>query len=115
MPPFRLEPHDIGTLVGSLRGDPIAVDGSAGLILRLYNQDIPPVFAHGSNFQSAFPELKQVVVLGDLEGQADIAIGLGQLQARSWASSAHRPDSSSTSRPEDVSRALKGCRKSRAE
>jgi hypothetical protein len=80
MPPFRLEPHDIGTFGGSFRGNPIAVDGNAGLILRLYNQDIPPVFAHGTNLRSNFPELKQVVVLGDFEGQADIAIGLGQLQ-----------------------------------
>jgi hypothetical protein len=79
MPPFRLEPHDIGTFVGSFRGDPIAVDGNAGLILRLYNQDIPPVFAHGSSLRSGSPELKQVVVLGDFEGQADIGIGLGQL------------------------------------
>jgi hypothetical protein len=80
MPPFRLEPHDIGTFVGSFRGDPIAVNGSAGLMLRLYNQDIPPVFAHGTNFRSGFPVLKQVVVLGDFEGQADVGIGLGQLQ-----------------------------------
>jgi len=80
MPPFRLEPHDIGAFVGSFSGDPIAVDGNAGLILRLYNQDIPPVFAHGTNLRSDFPELKQVVVLGDFEGQADVGIGLGQLQ-----------------------------------
>jgi hypothetical protein len=80
MPPFRLEPHDLGTFVGSFRADPIAVDGNAGLILRLYNQDIPPVFAHGTSLRSGFPELKQVVVLGDFEGQADIGIGLGQLR-----------------------------------
>lgn len=80
MPPYRLEPHDVATFAGSFTGLPIAVDGNAGLILRLYNQDIPPVFAHSSNLRAGFAELKQVVVLGDFEGEADIAIGLGELQ-----------------------------------
>jgi hypothetical protein len=80
VPTYRIEAHDINGFVGSFRGDPVKVAGGAGLILHLYNQDLPPVFAHGTDLLLDSSQLKEVVVLGDFEGQADLGIGLGQLQ-----------------------------------
>ena len=76
VPAFRLEEHEIGGFVTSFRGSPVTILGQNGILLHLYNQDIPPVFAHGTDLRPAGPALKEVAVLGDFEGQADIAIGV---------------------------------------
>jgi hypothetical protein len=77
---YSIDVHDIKGFVHSFRGDHVDVAGNAGLILHLYSQDIPPVFAHGTSLVLDGSQLRQVVVLGDFEGQADLAIGLDHLQ-----------------------------------
>jgi len=77
---YSLEAHDIGAFVHSYRGDHVDVAGSAGILLHLYNQDVPPVFAHGTDLVLDSSQLREVVVLGDFEGTAEIAIGLNRLQ-----------------------------------
>jgi hypothetical protein len=80
VPTYRIEAHDIDGFVTSFKGSPVTITGGAGLILHLYNQDIPPVFAHGTDLRLDSSQLQEVVVLGDFEGQADLAIGLSQPQ-----------------------------------
>jgi hypothetical protein len=77
---YSLDAHDIGDFVHSFRGDHVDVAGNAGILLHLYNQDIPPVFAHGTDLLLDSSQLREVVVLGDFEGTAEIAIGLNRLQ-----------------------------------
>jgi|SRR5579859_1088285 len=75
LPPYKLVPQDPSTFVGPASGAPIKVAGKAGYHLYIYNMDIPPTYKLG-NILTAYPELKQVVVMAVFEGQADIAIGL---------------------------------------
>ncbi len=79
-PAYKLVPQNPRTFVGPASGMPVAVSGNAGIHLFIYNMDIPPSYAHGANQKPGFSELKQVVVLGVFEGQADIAIGLDRLE-----------------------------------
>lgn len=79
MPEYRLVTQDPSTFVGPFSGLPVSVAGSAGMHLYLYRQDIPPSYQHGTNLKPGYSVLKQVVVMSDFEGQADIAIGLGRL------------------------------------
>ena len=75
-PSYKFVSQDPATFVGPYSGLPISVAGNAGLHLFIYNMDIPPTFLHGHNLKPGYSELKQVVVMADFEGQADIAIGL---------------------------------------
>jgi hypothetical protein len=75
LPAYKLVPQDPSTFVGPFSGIPIKVAGKAGYHLYIYNMDIPPTYKLG-NILTAYPELKQVVVMAVFEGQADIAIGL---------------------------------------
>lgn len=79
MPEYRLVTQDPSTFVGPFSGLPVSVAGSAGMHLYLYHQDIPPSYQHGTNLRPGYSVLKQVVVMSDFEGQADLAIGLGRL------------------------------------
>jgi hypothetical protein len=76
MPAYKLVAQDPTTFVGPFSGLPVSVAGNAGIHLFIYNMDIPPSFQHGTNLRPGYSELKQVVVMADFEGQADIAIGL---------------------------------------
>jgi hypothetical protein len=78
LPEYKLVAQDPSTFVGPFSGLPISVAGSAGMHLFLYHQDIPPSYQHGTNLKPEYSVLKQVVVMADFEGQADIAIGLGR-------------------------------------
>lgn len=75
-PYFRLAAQDPKTFAGPASGKPVTVAGNAGQHLYIFNMDIPPTFQHGMNMSPAYPVLRQVVVMGVFEGQADIAIGL---------------------------------------
>lgn len=75
LPAYKLAPQDPSTFVGPFSGKPVAVAGKAGYHLYIYNMDIPPTYKIG-NILTAYPELRQVVVMAVFEGQADIAIGL---------------------------------------
>jgi len=75
LPAYKIVPQDPSTFVGPASGAPIKVAGKAGYHLYIYNMDIPPTYKLG-NILTAYPELKQVVVMAVFEGQADIAIGL---------------------------------------
>jgi hypothetical protein len=75
LPPYKIVPQDPSTFVGPASGAPVKVAGKAGYHLYIYNMDIPPTYKLG-NILTAYPELKQVVVMAVFEGQADIAIGL---------------------------------------
>ena len=79
MPEYKLVTQDPSTFVGPFSGLPVSVAGSAGMHLYLYRQDIPPSYQHGTNLKPGYSVLKQVVVMADFEGQADIAIGLGRV------------------------------------
>jgi len=79
LPAYKLVSQDPSTFVGPFSGLPISVAGGAGMHLYLYHQDIPPSYQHGTNLKPAYSVLKQVIVMADFEGQADIAIGLGRL------------------------------------
>ncbi|HET7465286.1 MAG TPA: hypothetical protein VFL29_01355 [Candidatus Dormibacteraeota bacterium] len=80
MPAYKLDWQDPKTFVGPAKGTPVSVAGVAGLHLYIYGMDIPPAYQHGTNMSTpAYPVLRQVVVLGVYEGQADIAIGLGRI------------------------------------
>jgi hypothetical protein len=78
MPTYKLVWQDPTTFVGPASGIPISVAGAAGLHLYIYGMDIPPTYQHGTNMSPNYSVLKQVVVLGVFEGQADVAIGLGR-------------------------------------
>jgi hypothetical protein len=77
LPEYKLVAQDPSTFVGPYSGKPVSVAGSAGIHLFIYNMDIPPSFQHGTNLRPGYGVLKQVVVMAVLEGQADIALGLG--------------------------------------
>jgi hypothetical protein len=77
LPKYKIVPQDPATFVGPASGIPVSVAGTSGFHLFVYQMDIPPVYAHGSNLRPGYSVLKQVVVMGVFEGQADIAIGLG--------------------------------------
>lgn len=79
LPGYKLVSQDPSTFVGPFSGLPVSVAGSAGMHLFLYNQDSPPSYQHGSNLKPGYSVLKQVVLMADFEGQADIAIGLGRV------------------------------------
>lgn len=76
MPAYKLVSQDPSTFVGPFSGLPVSVAGNAGIHLFIYNMDIPPTLQHGANLRPGYSVLKQVVVMADFEGQADIAIGL---------------------------------------
>lgn len=78
LPTYKLAWQDPSTFVGPASGIPISVAGAAAIHLYIYGMDIPPSYQHGTNMSTPdYPALRQVVVLGVFEGQADIAIGLG--------------------------------------
>ncbi|HXN78863.1 MAG TPA: hypothetical protein VN965_08860 [Candidatus Dormibacteraeota bacterium] len=77
LPAYKLAAQDPSTFVGPFSGNPVSVAGSAGIHLFIYNMDIPPSFQHGTNLRPGYSVLKQVIVMADFEGQADIALGLG--------------------------------------
>ena len=76
LPTYKLVAQDPSTFVGPASGRPVAVAGTAGFHLFIYQMDIPPTYANG-NLAPAYSVLKQVVVMGVFEGQADVAIGVG--------------------------------------
>ena len=78
MPAYKLVWQDPKTFVGPASGIPVSVAGTAGLHLYIYGMDIPPTYQHGTNMSPDYTVLKQVVVMGVFEGQADVAIGLGK-------------------------------------
>jgi hypothetical protein len=76
VPPYRIDPHDVSTFSGDFTGLPVAVAGNAALRLHLENQDIPVDLAANNWVTPGYGELRQVVMTGDFEGIANIAIGL---------------------------------------
>jgi len=75
LPAYKLVPQDPSTFVGPASGIPVKVAGKYGYHLYIYNMDIPPTYKLG-NILTEYPELRQVVVTGVFEGQADLFIGL---------------------------------------
>jgi hypothetical protein len=79
LPAYQLMPKDPAGFVAPGSGNPVAVVGRAGVDLTLTGMDIPAGF-QAVNLKPSYPELKNVLVLGVYEGQADVAIGLDALK-----------------------------------
>lgn len=78
-PHFQIVAQDPSSFVAPGSGNHVDVAGSAAVHLTVTEMDVPPAYPHGTNLKPRYSELKNVVVLGVYEGQADLAIGLNSL------------------------------------
>jgi hypothetical protein len=79
LPSYQLVPKDPATFLGSANGAPVPVAGRAAVDLRITNMAGSPAPPAGTNLNVGYAAVKNVVVLGVYEGQADVAIGLDSL------------------------------------